>query len=76
MASKARIDDIVATGLLCEPVNGVVNRMWPGQYTSHTHTHTHSYQQSILQEGRERVIAPRFPRDDFILPYPMFAARA
>lgn len=43
MASKAGIDVIVATGLLCEPVNGVVNRTWPGQYTSHSsHTHTHT----------------------------------
>lgn len=75
MASKARIDVIVAPGLLCEPVNGVVNRMWPGQYTSHPH-HTHIYTQTHTHprttiihpyEGGEGVVITSiFPRDDFI----------
>lgn len=72
MASKARIDVIVAPGLLCEPVNGVVNRMWPGQYThiTHIYIHRHTHPRTTIihpyEGGEGVVITSIFPRDDFI----------
>lgn len=53
MASRAGIDVIFAPGLLCEPVNGVVNRMWPGQYILPTHIHTPSYHHYRLLGAKE-----------------------